>query len=578
MKTMKTTSAIAAALVACIATACTLPNTAAFGRACRSVDECADSTSTLRCYEGSCVSQAYIDAITQNPENPEDPEDPDPAEPTGETCADALPIAVGASISGSTVVASDNESAACTGEQRADRVYVVRLPTTTNLRITLETSTFDAALFASTDVACSSTTLIAGSCTDVNNNIVDGEEMRLFGVGPGEVFIVVDGADQPLLASSGTFTLSVREEVGCGVGFVAVAGTCVGVQQEVQMEVARTNHTATLLDDGRVLVVGGRTGAALEATSTAEIFDPATNTFALTGPLTTGRARHAAERLADGRVLVVGGVTGDDNDGYTPTATVEVYDPVSGTFSAAPSLPRRRDLTTATLVPNGGGVVVVGGRDGSTTLSDVITIDTALTAWTRRATLSEPRFGQLVTLVDDELLIIGGRAGTNGAALSTVEVFDTGANSIDPGVRLDQPRAAACGAKDGARFVIFGGYAGNSDDGFSATPTMATFNTSTETWADIFNDMSEARLFATATRVPGLGIIVAGGSLDDPLASVDLLGTDDVVTPLPRLTRARLAHAAVALGDRRVLVMGGDGGVGETVPLSSVEIIGPPLP
>jgi hypothetical protein len=107
---------------------------------------------------------------------------------------------------------------------------------------------------------------------------------------------------------------------------------------------------------------------------------------------------------------------------------------------------------------------------------------------------------------------------------------------------------------------------------------MSTYNPSTETWTDVFNNMSEARLFATATRVPGLGIVVAGGSIDDPLASVDLLGTDDIVTPLPRLLHARLAHAAVALGDRRVLVMGGDGGVGETVPLSSAEIIGPPLP
>jgi hypothetical protein len=276
----------------------------------------------------------------------------------------------------------------------------------------------------------------------------------------------------------------------------------------------------------------------------------------------------------------VGGVTGDSDSGYTPTATVEVYDPATGLFSPAPSLPRARDLTTATQLGSGRGIVVVGGRDGATTLAEVITIDPQLTSWTRRATLTEPRFGHVVALMnDDTMLIVGGRAGSTGAALSSVEVFDPGSNSLDDGVSLDEPRAAACGVKEGSRFVIFGGYEGNSDDGFAGKASMATFSTATSTWSDLFNDMTEVRLFATATRVPGLGIIIAGGSTDDPTASVDLLGTDDIVTPLPPLTRARLVHAAVALNDDRVLIVGGDGGVGgETEPLSSAEIIGPPLP
>src|SRR5881397_478956 len=86
-------------------------------------------------------------------------------------------------------------------------------------------------------------------------------------------------------------------------------------------------HTATRLDDGTVLIAGG-TGDGGLPVAAAQLFDPATGTFTAVGSMTTPRARQTATLLRDGRVLMVGGT-----DGSKPLASLEVYDPTTRTFS-----------------------------------------------------------------------------------------------------------------------------------------------------------------------------------------------------------------------------------------------------
>ena len=117
---------------------------------------------------------------------------------------------------------------------------------------------------------------------------------------------------------------------------------------------ARSIHTATLLTDGRVLLVGGWGTGPL---ASAEVWDPATGTFSATGSLAEDRGGHGATLLADGRVLAVGG---DGSAGSL--ASAEVWDPATGTFSATGSLTEARSNHTATLLPDG-RVLVVGGND-----------------------------------------------------------------------------------------------------------------------------------------------------------------------------------------------------------------------
>ena len=121
------------------------------------------------------------------------------------------------------------------------------------------------------------------------------------------------------------------------------------------MKHARSEHTATLLEDGKVLVAGGHT-------DTAELYDPERGTFREIASLRSPRSDHAAVRLLDGRVLIVGGATYiRGKDGILKTA--EVFDPATERFFPSPPMSVERQGHTATLLKNG-EVLVVGGWTG----------------------------------------------------------------------------------------------------------------------------------------------------------------------------------------------------------------------
>ncbi len=122
---------------------------------------------------------------------------------------------------------------------------------------------------------------------------------------------------------------------------------------------ARQLHTASLLADGKVLVAGGMLDNAGTATATAELFDPTTQMFTATkGTLATARDFHTATVLNDGTVLVTGG-----DNGTGTLATAEVYDPTVESFSPTGSMGSTRESHTATLL-NDGTVLVNGGIGG----------------------------------------------------------------------------------------------------------------------------------------------------------------------------------------------------------------------
>ena len=97
---------------------------------------------------------------------------------------------------------------------------------------------------------------------------------------------------------------------------------------------ARSNHTATLVPGGRVLIAGGvgfrdpHSGTYYDNTlKSAELYDPAAATWTYTSSLNVARLRHTATLLDDGSVLVVGGVGGDTSSGYALLSTAELYLP-----------------------------------------------------------------------------------------------------------------------------------------------------------------------------------------------------------------------------------------------------------
>ena len=148
-----------------------------------------------------------------------------------------------------------------------------------------------------------------------------------------------------------------REQTPAGVCFLARGA---GVFTRANpMSTPRYRHTATLLASGQVLVIGGlaRTGANPPATAQAELYDPDTNAWTLVGAMAEARGAHTATLLNDGRVLVAGGI-----DGTRSVGSVEIYNPVTRRFTRA-GIGVARYFHTANLVRNG-RVMIGGGRPG----------------------------------------------------------------------------------------------------------------------------------------------------------------------------------------------------------------------
>jgi hypothetical protein len=131
-----------------------------------------------------------------------------------------------------------------------------------------------------------------------------------------------------------------------------------------EMAIARAAHTATLLSDGRVAIVGGGNGRYpnMNVTRTVEIYDPSTNRFTVAGQLRVARQKHAAALLDDGRLLIVGG--SDNRDWRGRYASAEIFDPATGQSTEAPGMNSKRfKLGDAVVSLSPGRVLIAGGAE-----------------------------------------------------------------------------------------------------------------------------------------------------------------------------------------------------------------------
>ena len=136
----------------------------------------------------------------------------------------------------------------------------------------------------------------------------------------------------------------------------------------------RVYHTATLLPSGKVLVAGGATSTAPTNSGTAEIFDPGAMSFVATSvPMTTARAGHAATLLESGKVLLTSGISGENDAGTAAifAQTAEIYDPVADSFKLCAGTMVQTRAGQAQVLLHDGRVLVMGGGTGDgTVISD----------------------------------------------------------------------------------------------------------------------------------------------------------------------------------------------------------------
>lgn len=175
-----------------------------------------------------------------------------------------------------------------------------------------------------------------------------------------------------------------------------------------RMDIGRTIPTATLLADGRVLIAGG-TGP--EPTATAEVYDPRSGMWTTTGAMTSPRSYHSAVLLADGRVLVCGGVVDWQSSPTGITASSELYDPRTGTWTPAAAMREQRWYHAAVVLADG-RVLVAGGYGAggaSFALDSAELYDPRTDSWLSAGTMCVPhRLHTATLLTNGQVLVVGG--------------------------------------------------------------------------------------------------------------------------------------------------------------------------
>ena len=343
----------------------------------------------------------------------------------------------------------------------------------------------------------------------------------------------------------------------------------------------RIDATATRLPDGRVLIAGGwnqlRTGLAggesdvsTRALATAEIFDPATETFSTTGPLIQARRDATATLLADGRVLIAGGFrsapTADGGEELGEIlGSAEIFDPGTNTFSSVGAMMSTRGFHSATLLQDG-TVLLAGGigrggepptGPGSGPLDSVESYDpTTQTFRSIGNPMHAGRYQPTAMLLSDGRVLIVGDEGS----LPLADVFDptnegfTAIAATDAGAS-----ASSAGILPDGRVLLIG--EGLRTDGTRIlSPSWQVFDPTTDTFTvlasggefgDVAVPLRDGRILVMGAPPPGLGLPV------EPTSQVFDPATGSIVNVGPMNNLRESGQTATLLADGRVLVAGG---------------------
>ena len=208
-------------------------------------------------------------------------------------------------------------------------------------------------------------------------------------------------------------------------------GSAGRIAPAAQMTVQRASHTATRLQDGKVLVVGGFKADGIFLAS-AELYDPATHTFVETGRTAAPHTSHTATLLPNGKVLVAGGSYGQ------PQQTAELYDPATGRFSPVTGMPPElRDGFSATLLTTG-KVLLAGGystHSGYAARGDILAsaelYDPTTNTIHPAGRMTTPRAGHTATLLADGRVLFAGGYTSQGVTASA-EIYDPATGAFAP--------------------------------------------------------------------------------------------------------------------------------------------------
>ncbi|WP_175545087.1 kelch repeat-containing protein [Variovorax sp. OV329] len=359
---------------------------------------------------------------------------------------------------------------------------------------------------------------------------------------------VISGTPQSPSAAA-NFTVTGSNGAGAVTATVNIAVLPAGSAAPAgALSTPRTNHSATLLTNGKVLVAGGHDDASTLAS--AALYTPGTGLWTATGSMGATRFFHTATLLQDGRVLIAGG---EDLLGVF-RSSAELFDPATGQWSPTGAMSTARSGHTATLLPDG-KVLVAAGTNGSFLLSAEL-FDPATGQWTPTGSMNTARSVFTATSLTDGRVLVAG--GTNGSPISAAELFDPATGLWAPTAPLTAARLthAATLLPDG-QVLVAGGNGGAGGGGSLATAER--YDPATGTWT-VTGPMSAGRTAGTATLLSDGHVLAAGGysSTGSALASTDLFDpATGQWTTTGAMLGARYFHTATLLSNGNVLLAGG---------------------
>jgi Galactose oxidase, central domain/Kelch motif len=284
------------------------------------------------------------------------------------------------------------------------------------------------------------------------------------------------------------------------------------------LRMARSLHTATLLNSGKVLVVGGSPiqPMYLGSLATAELYDPQTNSWALAASMHTPRSYHTATLLTDGRVLVVGGIEATNDVTGRVLASTELYDPVANSWTVRMPMSVARAKHTAILLADH-RVLVIGGTNAdyfafSGYFRTAELYDPATQSWSPAASMNYARINATSTLLPDGRVLVVGDDGVNER---TAEIFDpiSGQWLPIPDPAVGRAEHIAVELRDGT--VLVAGGIGQTN--------AQVFDWRRNGWSSA-GALTTIRASATATVLDDGQVLVAGGfgNRSIPWASAEL--------------------------------------------------------
>jgi N-acetylneuraminic acid mutarotase len=320
---------------------------------------------------------------------------------------------------------------------------------------------------------------------------------------------------------------------------------------------ARSGQGTAVLQNGNVLVVGGFSLSGV--LGTAEVYNAAFGTWSTTGSVNTARYATRAITLANGKVLFAGGCT---NNCTAVTTTAELYNPTTGIWSFTGSLHVPRYFFMATLLSSG-KVLVVGGCNASscnTVTATAELYDPNTGTWTTTGSLSIARDFQTATLLSDGRVLVAGGFGTTGK-IAQAEVYNPSTGKWTPAGNLSNARAqGTANLLPNGKVLVAGGL----DQNGARLASAELYNPATNSWT-LTGSLINKRYDATATLLSTGKVLVAGGSGLHNRAAIKLAACElydpasGTWSSTGSLNVGRTQHTASMLQNGKILAVGGLG-------------------